>query len=72
MFCHICGTQIPEDAGFCHNCGTKVVHDSTKPQVSDTLQRKRTNVWESFRKSAKIISWILVPIVILVLITGSF
>lgn len=71
MFCHICGTQIPEDAGFCHNCGTKVVHDSTKLQVSDTSQRKQTNVWEPFRKSAKIISWILVPIVILVLITSG-
>lgn len=71
MFCHMCGTQIPEDAGFCHNCGTKVVHDSTEPQVSNASHGKQPNVWESFRKSAKIISWILVPIVILVLITSG-
>lgn len=27
MFCHICGTQIPEGAEFCHNCGTKVAKE---------------------------------------------
>lgn len=71
MFCHKCGTQLPEGAGFCHKCGTKVVHDSTEQQVSDTSHGNHPNVWESFRKPAKIISWILVPVVILVLITSG-
>lgn len=71
MFCHKCGTKIADDATFCHKCGTKVVYDSTEPQLSDASQGKRPDVWESLRKSAKIISWILVPIVILVLITSG-
>ena len=28
MFCHKCGTQYLEDAGFCDRCGTKVVIDN--------------------------------------------
>lgn len=24
LFCHQCGTRLPEDSAFCHNCGTKV------------------------------------------------
>lgn len=24
MFCHKCGTEIADGAGFCHKCGTKV------------------------------------------------
>ena len=24
MFCHKCGTKIPDDAEYCYRCGTKV------------------------------------------------
>ncbi|MDE7245135.1 MAG: ribosomal protein L7/L12 [Oscillospiraceae bacterium] len=36
MFCHKCGTQIADGAGFCHRCGTKVVYEETVPQAMDT------------------------------------
>lgn len=29
MFCHKCGTQISDEAGFCHKCGTKVAYAET-------------------------------------------
>lgn len=29
MFCHICGTQIADGAGFCHKCGTKVMYEDS-------------------------------------------
>lgn len=36
MFCHKCGTQIAEGAGFCHKCGTKVVDGEDTIQTEDT------------------------------------
>ena len=37
MFCHKCGTQIADGAGFCHKCGTKVVYEEVvKQQPADT------------------------------------
>lgn len=68
MFCHICGTQIADGAMFCHKCGTKVVYDGTGLQAPDTELKSKPNVWASFRKSAKMVFWISVPIIIVVLI----
>lgn len=36
MFCHKCGTQIADGAGFCHKCGTKVVYEEIVQQPVDT------------------------------------
>lgn len=38
MFCHKCGTQIPEDAGFCHKCGTKVVYENEQAWTTKSPQ----------------------------------
>lgn len=35
MFCHKCGAQITEGAGYCHKCGTKVVNDEGFIQTED-------------------------------------
>lgn len=31
MFCHKCGNEMAEGAGFCHKCGTKVVSETASP-----------------------------------------
>lgn len=31
MFCHKCGAQVAEGAGFCHKCGTRVVRIESPP-----------------------------------------
>lgn len=71
LFCHMCGTQIKEGSVFCHKCGTKVVYDCTRSQALETEVKGEINMWASLRKPVKIISWILVPIVILVLISSG-
>ena len=35
MFCHKCGAQIAEGAGFCHQCGTKVIRTDNTSAVSN-------------------------------------
>lgn len=37
MFCHMCGTQIAEGAGFCHKCGTKVEYEDGKDVQEKTF-----------------------------------
>lgn len=32
MFCHKCGTKVPDDAGFCPKCGTKLIGDTPMGQ----------------------------------------
>lgn len=71
MFCHICGTQIPEDAGFCHNCGTKVVYEDSADakQVTYDSRDKISSMKDNVnRKLAKIVFVILAAIIIVVLI----
>lgn len=36
MFCHKCGTQLPDDLSFCHKCGAKMAHADTTQQTSYT------------------------------------
>ena len=36
MYCHKCGTQLPDDAVFCTKCGTAVVVAQPKPPVTST------------------------------------
>ena len=38
MFCHKCGAQIAEGAGFCHQCGTKVIRTDNTSAVSNLKQ----------------------------------
>ena len=33
MFCHKCGKQAPDDAGFCYKCGTKLAVEDTEQQA---------------------------------------
>lgn len=35
MFCHKCGTEIAEGAGFCHKCGEKVAQATDLQQPTD-------------------------------------
>lgn len=35
MFCHVCGTQISDDARFCHKCGAKVVTDASNIELNE-------------------------------------
>lgn len=35
MFCHKCGAQLADGAGFCHKCGTKVVYNGTELSNED-------------------------------------
>lgn len=37
MFCHKCGTKLPDDAEYCYSCGTKVVYDATDPKRVDII-----------------------------------
>lgn len=37
MFCHKCGTEIAEGAGFCYKCGTKVVHMGEQAEAVQTV-----------------------------------
>ena len=38
MFCHKCGNQVAEGAGFCHKCGTKVIAVNTEQPTPDVPQ----------------------------------
>lgn len=46
MFCHICGTQIPEDAGFCHKCGARVIGEVNSTGIE--LNTKNMQVIDLF------------------------
>ncbi len=37
MYCHKCGTQIPDDSAFCTKCGTEVAAVSSKPTESKPI-----------------------------------
>lgn len=37
MFCHKCGTEIADGAGFCHKCGTKVVHIGEQTEAAQPI-----------------------------------
>ncbi len=34
MYCHNCGTQLPDDAAFCVKCGTSTGLNTVKPTAS--------------------------------------
>ena len=36
MYCHTCGTQLPDDAAFCVKCGTSTTVTLPKPPVAST------------------------------------
>ena len=36
MFCHKCGKQVPDDAGFCFKCGTKIARNEN---IQNTLEK---------------------------------
>lgn len=43
MFCHKCGTEIAEGAGFCHKCGMKVATiEAVQPESQETITKPLT------------------------------
>lgn len=61
MFCHKCGAQIAEGAGFCHKCGTKVMNSEgfIQTEVAATKMEQeqitsnisvQTNASDSFKE----------------------
>ena len=47
MFCHKCGSKLPESALFCRDCGTKVlIENSVTQSSSDTVITDRTLIKE--------------------------
>lgn len=43
MFCHQCGTKLPDGAAFCSNCGAAQTLSSTNPPSEKTPKSKETS-----------------------------
>ncbi len=38
MFCHKCGTELPETSEFCHKCGAKIVEEAASGHDCETTE----------------------------------
>lgn len=55
MFCHKCGSRVPDDAEFCQRCGTKLVYEKI---ISDKFTAILTNIGDRKEDAIrKVMEW---------------
>ena len=66
MFCHKCGNQISEDAGFCRSCGAKLITDG-EVQQPVSVHNEGYNYSQSAAGKASVSIWMVTAVIVAII-----